>query len=323
MSNSSLVTINVPAKHYSEGRDGRKIEMITIHHMASVLSAEQCGKIFQGDRKASSHYGIGNNGEIGLYVDESNTAWANGNWDANCKAVTIETSNDKTGGDWTVGDKALSSLIKLVADIAKRNNLGTLVKGENLTWHRMYAATACPGEYLLSKMDYIIAEANKLNAETNETETGNVLYKVQVGAFSKKENAINYANELKEKGYDTYIVYIDNLYKVQVGAFSKEENAIKLMNELKSKGIDAFITTNTGKAVAVENSNVLTPGKAVTLNNTAIFVSSTTTRVAARKTGTYYLWDAEIINGRIRITNTKSNVGNVSQITGWINADNI
>lgn len=163
MSNSKLATINMPASHYSKGRDGRKIEMITIHHMAGVLSAKQCGNIFQGNREASSHYGIGNDGEIAQYVDEANTAWANGNWDANCKAVTIETSNNKTGGDWTVGDKALNSLIKLVADIAKRNNLGTLVKGKNVTWHSMYCSTTCPGNYLRSKMDYIVSEANKIN----------------------------------------------------------------------------------------------------------------------------------------------------------------
>lgn len=144
MNNSKLATINMPATHFSEGRDGRKIEMITIHHMAGVLSAKQCGNIFQGNREASAHYGIGNDGEIAQYVDEANTAWANGNWDANCKAVTIETSNNKTGGDWTVGDKALNSLIKLVADIAKRNKLGKLTKGKNVTWHSMYSATACP-----------------------------------------------------------------------------------------------------------------------------------------------------------------------------------
>ena len=166
MSKSQLINVEVPAhsSNYTKGRSGKKIEAITIHHMAGVLSAEQCGKIFQAKgRGASSHYGIGNDGKIGLYVDESNTAWTNSNWDSNCKSVTIETSNNKTGGQWTVGDKALNSLIKLVADIAKRNNLGTLVKGKNVTWHRMYANTTCPGDYLLSKMDYIIQEANKIN----------------------------------------------------------------------------------------------------------------------------------------------------------------
>ena len=178
MSNSSLVTVNMKASHYTGGRSGRKIEMITIHHMAGVLTCEQCGRIFQGSRQASAHYGIGNDGRIAQYVDEANTAWSNSNWDSNCKSVTIETSNNKTGGDWTVSNEALNSLIKLVADIAKRNNLGKLVKGQNLTWHSMYAKTACPGAYLLSKLDYIIEKANELN---NMPITGEGTYIVKSG----------------------------------------------------------------------------------------------------------------------------------------------
>lgn len=165
MSKSNLTNVTVPAYsgNYTKGRS-KKISEITIHHMAGVLSAEECGKIFQKvGRKGSAHYGIGNDGRIGNYVDENDTAWANSNWSANCRAVTIETSNNKRGGDWTVGDKALNSLIKLVADIAKRNNLGKLVKGKNLTWHSMYANTICPGNYLRSKLDYIVSEANKIN----------------------------------------------------------------------------------------------------------------------------------------------------------------
>lgn len=173
MSKSNLVNVEVPAYsgNFSNSRSGRKIEAITIHHMAGILTAQQCGKIFQRKgRKASSHYGIGNDGGIGLYVDESNTAWTNSNWDSNCKSVTIEVSNSSTGGSWPVSDKALNSLIKLVADISKRNKLGTLVKGKNVTWHSMFTSTSCPGKYLLSKMDYIIDEANKINKEIKATE---------------------------------------------------------------------------------------------------------------------------------------------------------
>lgn len=165
MSNSSLVNVKVPAYsgNYTVGRSGRKIEAITIHHMAGILSVEQCGNIFQRvGRCGSSHYGIGSDGRIGQYVDESNAAWTNSNWDSNCKSVTIETSNSQIGGNWPVSNTALNSLVRLVADIAKRNNLGKLVKGKNLTWHRMFANTSCPGDYLLSKMDYIVAEANKI-----------------------------------------------------------------------------------------------------------------------------------------------------------------
>ena len=170
MIKSPLATETYPAYdgNFTYGRSGRKIEAITIHHMAGRLTAKQCGSIFQQvGRCGSSHYGIGYNGEIACYVGEENTAWTNSNWDSNCKSVTIETSDNDNS--WYVNDTTLNSLIKLVADIAKRNNLGTLVKGKNVTWHSMFANTDCPGSYLLSKMDYIIAEANKINSGVPST----------------------------------------------------------------------------------------------------------------------------------------------------------
>ena len=66
----------------------------------------------------------------------------------NCRAVTIETSNSGGAPEWPVSDTTFQTLVTLVADIARRNGLGKLVKGKNLTWHSMYAATACPGPYL-------------------------------------------------------------------------------------------------------------------------------------------------------------------------------
>ena len=168
MTKSPLATETYPAYegNFTYGRSGRRIEAITIHHMAGKLTARQCGGIFQTEgRCGSSHYGIGYNGEIACYVGEENTAWTNSNWDSNCKSVTIETSNSQNGGNWPVSDASLNSLIRLVADIAKRNNLGKLVKGRNLTWHSMFADTNCPGSYLLSKIDYIIEQANKINED--------------------------------------------------------------------------------------------------------------------------------------------------------------
>jgi len=172
MSNSALAKVKVPAHsgNYTRGRS-EKITKITLHHVAGVVTAERLGKLFQAvGRNGSSHYGIGNDGTIAQFVPEEDTAWTDGNWDSNCRSVTIETSNCATGGDWKVSDAALQSLIKLCADIAKRNGLGKLVKGQNLTWHCMYAATACPGPYLISMMDYIAEKANEINyPEKKET----------------------------------------------------------------------------------------------------------------------------------------------------------
>lgn len=164
MSKSSLVQVVVPADegNYTKGRSGRSIEAITIHHMAGRLTAEQCGRIFQAKgRYGSSHYGVGYDGSIANYVDEENTAWTNSNWDSNCKSITIEISDNDNS--WYVNDTTLNAVIKLVADIAKRRGLGTLVPGKNLTWHSMFTSTDCPGDYLISKMQYIADEANKIN----------------------------------------------------------------------------------------------------------------------------------------------------------------
>ena len=203
MSKSSLVNVTVPAYegNYTKGRSGRKIEAITIHHMAGRLTAEQCGKIFQKvGRYGSSHYGIGYDGRIGQYVDETDTAWTNSNWDSNCKSVTIETSDNDNS--WYVNDTTLNSLIKLVADIAKRNNLGKLVKGKNLTWHSLVAdkgrETTCPGDYLRSKIQYIADEANKINgygSATSDTKV-NVYYRVKTlkhGWLPEVKNLEDYA----------------------------------------------------------------------------------------------------------------------------------
>lgn len=174
MAVSPLATESYPAYegNYSGPEARKNITAVTVHHMAGVNSAKGCGAIFQRPgRNGSSHYGIGVDGEIAWYVDENCVAWTNSNWPSNQCSVTIETSNSELGGDWPVSDASLASLVKLVADVAKRNGLGKLVPGENLTWHSMFASTSCPGPYLLSKMQYIADEANKINDEVKPTPT--------------------------------------------------------------------------------------------------------------------------------------------------------
>jgi hypothetical protein len=54
--------------------------------------------------------------------------------------------------------------------------------------------------------DYVGVEFKLPKVEKEETAEPGKLYRVQVGAFSKKENAENLAAELKSKGYSTIIV---------------------------------------------------------------------------------------------------------------------
>ena len=224
------------AGNYTVGRSGRKIEAITIHHMAGVLSAKQCGDIFKTvGRCGSSHYGIGNSGEVLCYVDETDTAWTNSNWDSNCKSVTIETSDNDNS--WYINDITLNSLIKLVADIAKRNNLGTLVPSKNLTWHSMFTSTTCPGDYLRSKMQYIADEANKINSEEpiKEKTTEELAREVIEGKYGNGEDRKNalgdrYAevqarvNEILAPATDSTVDILDLVRKTIRGDFGNGED---------------------------------------------------------------------------------------------------
>lgn len=175
MSNSPLVDYVAISPNSSNPRNN-KIKKITIHHMAGNLSVETCGRVFNGtSRQASSNYGIGSDGRVGMYVEEKNRAWTSSSPSNDNQAITIEVAND--GGantNWHVSDKALAKLIDLCVDICKRNGIASLnYTGDssgNLTRHNMFANTTCPGPYLQSKFPYIASEVNKrLNASNNTT----------------------------------------------------------------------------------------------------------------------------------------------------------
>ena len=165
MSNSSLVDY-VKISPNKDIMTNKVIRKITIHHMAGNLSVETCGNVFQKKGGVSANYGIGSDGRVGLYVDEKDRSFASANRENDAQAVTMEIANDVVGGNWHVSDKALAKTIELCADICKRNGIDKLVwtgdRTGNLTVHRFFIATACPGEYLMSKMQYIADEVNKL-----------------------------------------------------------------------------------------------------------------------------------------------------------------
>ena len=166
MSKSDLAIITVPASesNYTKGRKGYKICKITPHHMAEVLTAEECGKIFQNpDRKASSNYGIGYDGKIACYVAEEDRAWTSSNEENDCQAITIEVSNSKMGDDWPISDLAWNSLVRLCVDICKRYSFRLIYDGTpkgSLTRHDMFKDTNCPGPYLNAKFDELVQIVN-------------------------------------------------------------------------------------------------------------------------------------------------------------------
>lgn len=137
--------------------------------MAGMLSLYTVGKIFSNPlRKASSNYGIDKDGKVGMYVEEKDRAWTSSSPTNDHKAVTIEVANSSLGGEWPVSDKSYQALINLCVDICKRNGIPKLIyTGDargNLTEHRYFSATLCPGPYLHKRMGTIAGEVNRILA---------------------------------------------------------------------------------------------------------------------------------------------------------------
>lgn len=257
-----------------------KITKITIHHMAGNLSVETCGDVFAPtSRQGSSNYGIGSDGRVGLYVDEKHRAWTSSSADNDYKAVTIEVANDGNAStNWHVSDKAYAKLIDLCVDICKRNGILKLnYTGDatgNLTRHNMFAATTCPGQYLQSKFDDIAEQVNKKLSSAPIVITpvvnnanNNLIYKVQVGAYTSKINAERQFAKIKKAGFDACIIQSDGKYKVQVGAYNKKSNAETILKEIKSAGFNAIIVTTSLSSDIKNPSHTLKVGDKVKLKS--------------------------------------------------------
>jgi len=267
MSNSPLVNYTKISPNKSSPRN-HKIDTVTIHCVVGQCSVETLGNVFApASRQASSNYGIGYDGRIGMYVEEKDRSWCSSNAANDNRAITIEVASD-TKEPYAVNAKAHAALIDLLVDICKRNGIKELVwstnkadrvnhkNGCNMTVHRDYANKSCPGTYLYERHAQIASEVNKRLGSTNikpapEKPSGG-LYRVQTGAFKSKTNADAMLAKVKAKGFDTYMVKVGDLYKIQVGAFKVKANAEAMMKKLQAAGFSAFITTEEGAGKSVD-----------------------------------------------------------------------
>ena len=220
--NSKLVNYTRISPNRSVNRN-HKIDTVSIHCVVGQCSVETLGSIFASTSKeASSNYGIGYDGRIGMYVEEKDRSWCTSSALNDNRAITIEVASD-TYHPYRVNDAAYKSLIKLLVDICKRNGIKKLVwstnksermnhlNGCNMTVHRDYANKSCPGDYLYNLHGQIAKEVNaQLGSGTSST-TKKTLYRVrktwkdvksQKGAFNDLSNAKKCADE--NKGYSVF-----------------------------------------------------------------------------------------------------------------------
>lgn len=186
MSNSSLVSYTRLSPNHS-GKRTHSIDRITPHCVVGQLSVETLGSIFApSSRQASSNYGIGKDGRVGMYVEEKNRSWCSSSNANDQRAVTIECASDLKS-PYAFNDTVWNKLIDLCVDICKRNGkkkllwLGSREKALNyspksdemiLTAHRWFSDTSCPGNWMYSR-EGALAEAvtKKLGGSSSSTTT--------------------------------------------------------------------------------------------------------------------------------------------------------
>lgn len=176
MTVSSLVDGCSLSPNYYSGR--RNVTRITPHHTACVADAWTIASMFKPtSRQASCNYAIGNDGSLVCVVDEEDTAWTSSSWDNDSQSITVEISD--CDYDWNIGEDAIETYINLCVDLIQRypslggeyNYTGDL--DGNITFHRWFAATACPAQHLGSDelQAHIQSEVNRrLRGEDPEEE---------------------------------------------------------------------------------------------------------------------------------------------------------
>lgn len=189
-------------QNYMPGRDGETIDKIICHWVVGTLEAADA--TFQdGRRKASAHYGIGDD-DIHQYVKDEDTAFAAGDWEANKTSLNLE---HEGGPDLPISDKTYETSAKLIKDLCEEYDIP--IDKEHILPHNHFQATQCPGDLDINRL-IKLAKSNGNDTPLKETKidwydfegnqhtVGWYVYEWKV----EKENVKRLIEEIKNKKED-------------------------------------------------------------------------------------------------------------------------
>ena len=183
--NSPMVVYTKLSPNHS-GQRTHSSDRITPHCVVGQCSVETLGSIFApSSRQASSNYGIGEDGRVGMYVEEKNRSWCSSSNANDQRAVTIECASDNTE-PYAFKDVVYQTLIKLCVDICQRNGKKKLLwlgdkdttlaytpKADEmvLTVHRWFANKSCPGSWMYARMGDLAGKVTAQLGSSKQEET--------------------------------------------------------------------------------------------------------------------------------------------------------
>ena len=328
MSNSKLVDYTKISPNKTSPRN-HKIDTITIHCVVGQCSVETLGNVFAPtSRQASSNYGIGYDGRIGMYVEEKDRSWCSSSASNDNRAITIEVASD-TKHPYKVRDAAYKALIDLCTDICKRNGIKELkwkadksligkVEQQNMTVHRWFANKACPGDYLYNLHGQIAAEVNaRLGVVSDTTPDTNAALEYAVGDVVTFKGTKHYASSNDTNG--------KTCKPGEARVTSVAKNGKHQYHLIKTTGsastvygwVDAADITNPDTNAALEYA----VGDVVTFKGTKHYASSNDTNGKTCKPGEARVTSVAK-NGKHQYHLIKT-TGSASTVYGWVDAADI
>lgn len=211
--------------------------------------------------KGTNHQGIDLVGisSKDLYATTNGTVEIASNADPNGFGIYVRIKSSDNGYIYYYGHMS-SVCVKVGQKVKVGDKIGVEGStGHSTGSHCHYEVRTRPGVKSsftdINKLSGIPNALGNYNSElfgslTNKTDNDDIIYRVQVGAFSNRNNANNMLNALKKLGFDGYLVPVNvngkSLLRVQVGAFSVYTNAVNMKNKLSSAGYpQAFILKGT------------------------------------------------------------------------------
>lgn len=172
---------------------------ITIHETGNTnigANALNHAKYINSGSSATWHYTVDTE-QVIQHFNDTVQCWhsGDGKGDGNLNSIGIEMCINSDGNM----NDTINNTIELIKYLMNKYNIPI----NNVVQHNHWSDKNCPSNIRSGKP---ITWNTFINKIKNEPIENNILYKVQVGAFSKKDNAIKLSNELKNLGYDNFII---------------------------------------------------------------------------------------------------------------------
>lgn len=154
--------------------------------------------VFKGTTLAwtSAQYAVGLNGEVVRCIPDNEIAYAAAN--QNSDTIHIEVCYKQKSGMFE--EKSIAALGELVRSLMQKYG----IPASKVVRHYDLTGKHCPAYYIDENRWAVLHE--RITAEIKSA----ALYRVQVGAFSSRENAEAYAKKIKQAGFSAFVVELND-----------------------------------------------------------------------------------------------------------------